>query len=95
MWAGARAARRCCREYYEKNEGEEEARRKKSNRGRRIAEEDVTRLTGTNIQPSLDRLEIDVPSRSTPDFSSTLPDVSAVKLNGIEPGRTKFSLCRL
>ena len=59
---------------------------------RRIAEEDVTRLTGTNIQPSLDRLEIDSPLQSTPDFSSTLPDVSAVKLNGIEPGRQKFSL---
>ena len=54
---------------------------------RRIAKEDVTRQAGRKNQSPLDRLEFDVPTEVIHDLSSTPPDVSAVKLKGVESGR--------
>jgi hypothetical protein len=62
---------------------------------RRLAEEDSARQLGRKSQSSLDRLKLDLPREVTHDLSSSLPGISAVKLNGIQSGRNNLFLKKL
>ena len=57
---------------------------------RRLAEDDSAGQDEARAQIAADRLGFDVSKEPTYELSSSLPDVSAVKLNGIQTGRNPF-----
>ena len=59
---------------------------------RRLDQEDSTRNDESKGEDSVNHFEYNLPRESIYEISSSLPDVSAVKLNGIPSGKTKLYL---
>ena len=57
---------------------------------RRLAEDDSAGQDEARAQIAADRLGFDVSKEAAYELSSSLPDVSAVKLNGIQTGKKPF-----
>ena len=56
---------------------------------RRLAEEDSARQAGRKSESTLDPLQSDLPREDDNDLATSFPDISAVKLNGIQSGRIR------
>ena len=61
---------------------------------RRLDEDDSIKRDENKVQSSVNRFAYDLPRETSSEISSSLPDVSAVKLNGIPSGKQYTSSCK-